>query len=361
MTRIRVLVVDDSPTMRAFLSSMLKRDPGIEVVGSAADASSAREMIKSLDPDVVTLDVEMPGMNGLAFLDKIMTLRPTPVIMVSAATQSGSAAAVEAMRLGAVGCFAKPADGRGASFEKELPFLLDLIREAAESKAMPAQIGGSQPMRQEFRWNGALVVVGASTGGVEALFELLKVFPENCPPTLIVQHMPPAFTASLAGRLDRLLAPHIVEARDGMSVQQGCVYIAPGGDKHMEISGWPRGRIRLVDGPLMSGHKPAVDRLFNTAVRAGGHGIGVILTGMGADGAAGLLAMREAGARTLGQDEASCVVYGMPRAAKALGGVEQEMSIGRLGAAVLDLSSETRMATAPRARLIEGSPVHARS
>lgn len=355
MSRVRVLVVDDSPTMRAFLSSLLKRDPGIEVVGSAADALAAREMIKSLDPDVITLDIEMPGMNGLAFLEKIMTLRPTPVVMVSAATQAGSAAAVEAMRLGAVGCFAKPSDGRGASMERELPALLDLIREAAQSKVVAQSMARDEAPVEDFRWNGSLVAIGASTGGVEALFEVLRTFPENCPPTVIVQHMPPMFTASLATRLDRLIAPRVVEASDGMPLQQGCIYIAPGGDRHMEVTCWPRGRVRLTPGPLVSGHQPSVDALFHSVARAAGPTVGVILTGMGADGAEGLLLMREHGARTLGQDETSCVVYGMPRAAKAIGAVERELPLARIGASIIDLAGTPLASAAPPARFFQGA------
>jgi two-component system chemotaxis response regulator CheB len=355
MSRVRVLVVDDSPTMRAFLASLLKRDPGIEVIGSASDAATAREMIKTLDPDVVTLDIEMPGMNGLAFLEKIMTLRPTPVVMVSAATQAGSAAAVEAMRLGAIGCFAKPSDGRGASMERELPALLDLIREAAASKVAPAPMGRDEAPIADFRWNGMLVAIGASTGGVEAIYEVVRNFPAECPPTVIVQHMPPTFTASLAARLDRLIAPKVVEAADGMPLQQGCIYIAPGGDRHMEVSCWPRGRVRLVPGPLVSGHQPSVDALFQSVARAAGPTLGVILTGMGADGAEGLLAMREHGARTLGQDETSCVVYGMPRAAKAIGAVEREMPLSRLGSAIIELAGAPLAQAAPPPRFFQGA------
>lgn len=358
MRKIRVLIVDDSITMRTMLKHLLQRDPEVEVVGEAWDAFRARTLIKELNPDVVTLDVEMPGMDGLAFLEKIMRLRPTPVIMVSTLTHSGSRAAVEALRIGAVGCFGKPLvqDVR-TQLAAEGDRLIALVKQAACARVRPY---GSAPAAvrpvEDFVWNGRLLAIGASTGGVEALFELLQSFPANCPPTLIVQHMPPGFTSSLAQRLDRYVAPQVVEAEHRMPVEQGRVYIAPGG-RHMQIRGSSRGQIILDDGAQVSGHKPSVDMLFTSVARfAGPDAVGVILTGMGRDGAEGLGAMRAAGAATFGQDEASCVVYGMPRAARAAGAVERELPLEQIGPAAIDACRASTPSQAVRGEMAGVQP-----
>jgi two-component system, chemotaxis family, protein-glutamate methylesterase/glutaminase len=332
MKPVRVVVVDDSATMRGFIKTALERDPSIQVVGQAADALEARQAIKALNPDVITLDVEMPDMNGIEFLDKIMRLRPMPVIMVSSLTTRGGDATIRALEIGAVDCVAKPGPGHERAFEN----LPGIVKMAAGAFVRP---GGSQrpppsPFRDSSHYvhDGRLVAIGASTGGVEALISVLREFPVNCPPTVIVQHMPANFTRSLAQRLDRLCAPSVSEAFDGAELAQGQVYLAPGGHAHLEIGGARSLRCRLRAGEAVNGHRPSVDALFASVSKAAGEkAIGLILTGMGRDGAAGLLAMRNAGARTLGQNEASSVVYGMPKAAFECGAVERQLPLARLG------------------------------
>lgn len=335
MSAIRVLVVDDSPTMRALISARLRRDPGIEVVGGAGDPIEAREMIKALSPDVLTLDVEMPRMNGIEFLEKIMRLRPMPVIMVSTLTQEGADATLQALELGAFDCVAKPAASEMAGAFHDLA---DKVRAAAAGRVRPAvaRAPATRPSAP-FRSNGRVLAIGASTGGVEALITLLSALPENCPPTVVTQHMPATFTKSFAARLDRLCAAHVTEAVDGDVLAPGRIFIAPGGARHMEVTGAGTHVVRLREADLVNGHRPSVDALFNSvATVCGARATGVILTGMGKDGAKGLLAMRGAGARTFGQDEASCVVYGMPKAAFEIGAVERQAPLGELSKLVLE-------------------------
>lgn len=332
MSRIRVLVVDDSPTMRGVITAILRRDEEIEVVGAAGDPIEAREAIKALSPDVITLDVEMPRMNGIEFLEKIMRLRPTPVIMVSTLTQTGAATSVEALELGAVDCVGKP----------DFDDLADKVK--AASRARIRALGDRQastPVRHAYRPGGCLLAIGSSTGGVEALITMLSCFPENCPPTLITQHMPAAFTASFAARLDRQCAAKVDEATNGAPIRVGQIYLAPGGVTHMEVQGGVQPRCKLIESPNVNGHRPSVDALFGSIARTiGARAVGVILTGMGRDGALGLKQMRDAGARTLGQNEASCVVYGMPKAAYEIGAVERQMPLSLMGQAALDLCAQ---------------------
>jgi two-component system, chemotaxis family, protein-glutamate methylesterase/glutaminase len=342
---INVLVVDDQASMRRLIRGVLERERDITVVGEAKDPLEARESIKALNPDVVTLDIEMPRMNGLEFLEKIMRLRPTPVIMVSTLTGAGTDATIRALEIGAVDCIAKPAPGERELFatlpdkiraaaNSRVGSLADRIRTRATDKAqVPA--GGYRP-------DGSLVAIGSSTGGVEALTAVLSSFPANCPPTVITQHMPPLFTRSFAERLNRLCAPAVAEATDGAPLAPGHVYIAPGSPTHhLEVvggSGRLRCRLRAAD--TMNGHCPSVDILFHSVAKAAGaQALGVILTGMGRDGAAGLLAMREAGARTLGQDGASSLVYGMPKVAHEIGAVERQVPLRRIGADILTLTT----------------------
>ena len=342
MSPIRVLVVDDSATMRGLISLALRRDPEIEVVATASNPLTARDSIKTHNPDVITLDVEMPGMNGLEFLEKIVRLRPTPVIMVSNLTGEGTETAIEAMQIGAVDCIAKPGPGDSQPFA-ELPRMVKAAA-GARVRTRPVSNGEAKNRRRPFvaayEPDGRLLVIGSSTGGVEALSELISQLPENCPPTAIVQHMPPDFTASLAARLDRLNAPKVIEAYDGAPLEAGCVYIAPGGTKHLEVQDNNGLRCRLRAGSPVSGHSPSVDVLFTSAAQvAKSNAIGVILTGMGRDGAQGLLAMRQAGARTIGQDEATSLIYGMPRAAFEVGAVERQLPLDRIANAVLVMTN----------------------
>jgi two-component system chemotaxis response regulator CheB len=332
---IRVLVVDDSATMRAIIVDALTRDPGIQVVGEAADPVQARAAIKELNPDVLTLDVEMPKMNGLDFLERIMRLRPMPVVMVSTLTSRGADATLRALELGAFDCVAKPQTADRAGFERLVP----MVRAAASARVRPAFATPARPgpATANFRPDGRLLAIGSSTGGVEALLTILSKFPANCPPTVITQHMPATFTASFAQRLDRSCAAEVREASDGAVLGPGRVFLAPGGETHLEVTGSGPWRCRLRADDLVNGHRPSVDVLFGSVAKtAGSRALGVILTGMGKDGARGLLAMRQAGARTLGQDEASSVVYGMPRAAFEIQAVAKQVSLGSMASEVLE-------------------------
>nr|WP_314433195.1 chemotaxis response regulator protein-glutamate methylesterase [uncultured Brevundimonas sp.] len=335
MSAARVLVVDDSLTMRNLISAALRQDPDIEVVGTAADPIEARAAIKALNPDVLTLDVEMPNMNGLEFLDKIMRLRPMPVVMVSTLTAAGTDVTLAALEIGAVDAVAKPAVARADAFGE----LILKVKAAARSRV---RARGDTPSAAVAPCGyvvdpSHVLAIGASTGGVEALVTILSGFPADCPATVVTQHMPASFTASFAARLDRICAPTVTEARDGDLLKPGHVYLAPGGVAHLEVSSGPTPRCRLVDSDPVNGHRPSVDVMFESVARLKRPMTGVILTGMGKDGARGLLAMRQAGARTLGQDEATCVVYGMPRAAFELGAVERQLPLHRLSPAILDL------------------------
>lgn len=344
MAKTRVLVVDDSATMRGLIVAALSRDPTIEVVGQAGDPIDARQAIKMLNPDVITLDIEMPNMSGLEFLDKIMRLRPMPVIMVSTLTRRGAEETIRALEMGAVDCIEKPRAGNEHGFAD----LASKVRIAAHAHVQPLGTkrmnGGDRSKRtseKSYSPDGRLVAIGSSTGGVEALIELLSNFPENCPPTVIAQHMPATFTASFAGRLDRASAAKVQEATNGAPLLPGHVYLAPGGDHHLEVarSGGAL-KCRLVQADRVNGHCPSVDVLFHSVAReCKAKSVGVILTGMGRDGAAGLHAMRQAGAATFGQNEQSCVVYGMPKAAFDLGAVQKQLSIESIGPSVISATS----------------------
>jgi two-component system, chemotaxis family, protein-glutamate methylesterase/glutaminase len=330
---IRVLVVDDSATMRAIIARTLQRDPGISVVGEAANPAQAREAIKTLQPDVLTLDVEMPEMNGIEFLEKIMRLRPMPVVMVSTLTSRGADASLRALELGAFDCVAKPRITDRDGFDQ----LAGVVRAAAGARMnWPRPAARPRDTASRFEPDGRLLAIGSSTGGVEALLTIIAHFPANCPPTVITQHMPATFTSSFAKRLDRCCAASVTEAVDGAPLAPGRVYLAPGGDNHLEVSGNGPWRCRLRASDLVNGHRPSVDTLFaSVAKAAGSRALGVILTGMGRDGARGLLAMRQAGAHTLGQDEATSIVYGMPRAAFELRAVEKQVPLDHVAAEIL--------------------------
>jgi len=332
---IKVLVIDDSATMRALIRATLERSNKITVVGEAGDPLEARAAIKALNPDVVTLDVEMPNMNGLDFLERLMRLRPMPVIMVSTLTSRGADATLLALELGAFDCVAKPSTAGAAAFDG----LADKVIAAAGARVRARGETAERGHVSGFAPGGRIVAIGSSTGGVEALITLLSSFPENCPPTVITQHMPATFTRSFADRLDRLTAPKVTEAADGDILAPGRVYLAPGGATHLEVTGSSTLRCRLVASDLVNGHRPSVDVLFDSVARsAKAAAIGVILTGMGRDGAQGLLRMREAGAATLGQNEATSVVYGMPKAAMEIGAVQRQLPLERLGPQILTLA-----------------------
>jgi two-component system chemotaxis response regulator CheB len=329
---VRVLVVDDSATMRGLITATLNADPQIEVVGHAADPNEARQAIKLLAPDVVTLDIEMPNMDGLEFLEKIMRLRPTPVIMVSTLTQAGADVNLRALEIGAFDCVAKPSSYNQNSFES----LAEKVKAAAKSRRQPrlaTAVPG--PMKTTFTPDGRLIAIGSSTGGVEALITILSKFPVNCPPTIISQHMPATFTRNFSERLNKLCAPAVSEAQEGALLKTGQVYLAPG-SAHLEIIGITSPRIRLSEAERVNGHRPSVDVMFASVLRCvGDRAIGVILTGLGRDGAEGLLALRRAGAETIGQDEASSVVYGMPKVAFEIGAVTRQLPLERIAERLL--------------------------
>ena len=335
----RVLVVDDSPTMRGLITAVLQSDPDVDVIGQAGDAMEAREAIKKLNPDVVTLDIEMPNMNGLDFLEKIMRLRPMPVIMVSTLTHRGTNATLAALEIGAFDCVSKPQPGDMRPFAD----LAEKVKAAARSQRRPVmapQPVTPPPAVADYRVGRKVVAIGSSTGGVEALITVLQKFPANCPPTVITQHMPSTFTKSFAERLNRLCAPVVQEATDGARLEIGKIYLAPGGERHLQVVNPSAPCCRLLEREPVNGHRPSVDVLFDSVAElAGRNAVGVILTGMDRDGAAGLLKMRHAGARTLGQNEKTSVVYGMPRVAFELGAVEQQLPLNAIGEEILKMTA----------------------
>jgi two-component system chemotaxis response regulator CheB len=342
MTPIRVLVVDDSASMRGLICATLARDPGITVVGQAADPLQAREAIKVLNPDVMTLDVEMPKMNGLEFLEKVMRLRPFPVIMVSSLTERGAGITISAMEIGAVDCIAKPSIEHPNSFA-DLPQKIKSAATARLGNRGPAGPAAKVERSAEGIPNGSLVALGASTGGVEALLAILTRYPRNCAPTLVTLHLPAPFTRTFVERLDRLCAPKVEEAAHGMPIVPGRIYVAPGTVAHLEVGRSDRLHCQLRPGDPINGHRPSVDALFHSVAKAAGaKSVGVILTGMGGDGAKGLLALRQSGARTLGQDEASSVVYGMPRVAAQLGAVQKQLPLNSIAAEIAALTLTAR-------------------
>ncbi|MBB5695626.1 protein-glutamate methylesterase/protein-glutamine glutaminase [Muricoccus pecuniae] len=339
---IKVLIIDDSALIRQVLTELLSRDPDIEVVGTAPDPIIARERIKALSPDVLTLDIEMPRMDGLSFLKKLMALRPMPVLVVSTLTQKGADAAVQAMELGAVDYVPKPLMNIRSGMVELGAELVAKVKMAAacRPRARQAEPGAPTPLAADPRLStaGRVVAIGASTGGVEALQRVISRLPATSPAILVTQHMPAGFTTSFARRLNEQCALTVSEAADGRQVLPGHVYIAPGA-RHLElVRTGAHYACRLHDGPPVSGHRPSVDVLFaSVAASAGKNAMGLILTGMGRDGAAGLLEMRRSGARCLGQSEASCVVYGMPKAAMQAGAVEAEMTLDRLAEEIVAL------------------------
>jgi two-component system, chemotaxis family, protein-glutamate methylesterase/glutaminase len=343
VSKTKVLVVDDSRTMRQLITQILAQDPDIEVVGQAADPLEAREAIKALEPDVVTLDVEMPNMSGIEFLSKIMRLRPTPVIMISNLTARGTDATIQALEIGAFDCIAKPTSG-----DKEIfPDLAEKVKAAAGAQLhllkQHAEQGRPLAARSSggiYEPDGRIVAIGASTGGVEALIAVLSKFPDNCPPTVITQHMPATFTRSFAERLNRVCAANVAEATDGAPLAKGQIYLAPGTTTHLEVVMGRSLSCRLTRVGLVNGHRPSVDVLFRSVTNAAkGKAMGVILTGMGRDGAEGLLGLRNAGGTTIGQDRATSLVYGMPRVAFEMGAVERQVPLEKIGGEILRLTN----------------------
>jgi two-component system chemotaxis response regulator CheB len=362
MAKVRVVVVDDSALVRSLLASLIDAQPDMECVGAANDPYMAREMIRNLNPDVITLDVEMPRMDGLDFLEKLMRLRPMPVVMVSTLTERGAETTLRALELGAVDFVAKPKIGISQGLQEMAAEIADKIRIAARARVARHAVARPAPPSPSPRPAGAaatatagapplvkpvpiaysrsstekIVAIGSSTGGTEALREVLTALPADCPAVLVTQHMPPGFTRSFADRLNALCRMHVKEAEDGERILPGHVYVAPGG-RHLSMARSGANYVVSVDdGPAVNRHKPSVEVLFRSVARhAGRNAIGVMLTGMGRDGAEAMKEMRDAGAHNIAQDEATCVVYGMPREAVAAGAVHEVLPLPRIGAQIL--------------------------
>ncbi|MFC6839215.1 chemotaxis response regulator protein-glutamate methylesterase [Xanthomonas theicola] len=349
-----MLIVDDSAVVRQMLTEILSQAPGVEVVGAAADPILAREKIKRLNPDVITLDVEMPRMDGLAFLENLMRLRPTPVVMISSLTERGADTTLQALALGAVDFISKPKLDVARGLEEYADEIVGKVKAAARAKvraldrpAAPRPAGSAAPPSAastlKFRTTDRLIAIGASAGGTEALRVVLEGMPADAPAVVMTQHLPAGFSAAFADRLNRHSAMAVREASEGEAILPGHAYLPPGG-KHLQVvRDGARWRCKIDDGPPVNRHKPAVDVLFQSVARnAGANAIGAVLTGMGDDGARGLLEMLQAGASTLVQDEASSVVWGMPGTAFRLGAAQEVLPLDRIAERLIALSSQAR-------------------
>jgi len=366
MAKIKVLIVDDSALVRRLMTEILESDREIEVIGAAADPYAAREKIKQLNPDVITLDVEMPRMDGITFLENLMRLRPMPVVMVSSLTEHGADVTLRALELGAVDFVAKPkidVAGTLTDYADEITTKVKVAaraRVSARSAASPrvaavapkfsadAVLPAGANARGVLRTTEKVIAIGASTGGTEALRALISALPPHAPAIVISQHIPAAFSGPFAERLNSASAMSVCEAQNGQYVLPGHVYVAPG-DRHLIIErDGARYRCRLNDGPPVNRHRPSVDVMFRSvAQNLGPNAIGVILTGMGDDGARGLKEMRDAGAQTIAQDEHTSVVWGMPGSAVKLGAAEQVLPLLQIPAQLLELAMRAeREATA---------------
>lgn len=346
MAKIRVLIVDDSALMRQVLASLLSKDPAIEVIGSAPDPFIAREKIKALHPDVLTLDVEMPKMDGLTFLEKLMRGHPMPVVMVSSLTEAGCQTTLRALELGAVDFIAKPKIDLREGMEEIAQDLIGKIKAAAQAKVrgkggdsgvggkgvtLPLSFGAAM-----IKTTDTIIAIGSSTGGTEAVKDVLIALPPNTPPILITQHMPERFTKTWADRMNSLCRISVKEAEDGDSVLPGHALVAPGSYHMTLVRSGARYSVRINQDPPVNRHRPSVDVMFDSVAQyAGANTIGVILTGMGGDGAKGMLTMKQAGAYTIAQDEASCVVFGMPKEAIKLGGVDKILPLSEIPGAIV--------------------------
>ncbi len=355
MAKTRVVVVDDSALIRSVLKEIIDRQPDMQCVGVAADPFAAREVIRETNPDVITLDIEMPRMDGIDFLAKLMRLRPTPVVMVSTLTERGADITLRALELGAVDFVAKPRLGVADGVRQLSDDISDKIRSAASARVRraigapaDAAAGLAAPSALGRLSTEKLIFIGASTGGTEAIKDVLLGLPADAPAVLITQHMPPGFTTSYARRLDSLARIRVAEAVDGERVLPGHAYLAPGG-MHLSIERSGANYLACVrNGEPVNRHRPSVEVLFESAARVvGRNAFGIMLTGMGGDGAKAMRAMRDAGAYNLAQDEASCVVFGMPREAIAHGAVHAVLALAQIAPHLLD-----------RLRSTAGSAIH---
>jgi two-component system chemotaxis response regulator CheB len=324
---IGVLVVDDSALIRSLLSEIINQQTDMHVVGVAKDAYVAKEMVNSLSPDVITLDIEMPKVNGLTFLDKLMKARPTPVLMISTLTEQGAEATLRALELGAIDYIAKPKLGVSEGISVYQQEIVDKIRLVFQAKVFKSRVNSIARKNNQFDGfsKQKIIAIGASTGGCEAIKIIIESLPINSPPVVITQHMPAGFTASFAQRLNNVCKVAVKEAQDGEVLVQGTVYIAPGNKHLLIVAKNEEYRVKLDEGEPVSGHKPSVDVMFSSLAQAAGKQVAAtILTGMGKDGAKGLLALRQSGAYTVAQSESSCVIYGMPKeAVKISAAIEQ--------------------------------------
>ncbi|NNM81203.1 MAG: chemotaxis response regulator protein-glutamate methylesterase [Burkholderiales bacterium] len=346
---IKVLVVDDSALIRSILKEIINSHGDMTVVGAAPDPLVAREMIKALNPDVLTLDVEMPKMDGIDFLEKLMRLRPMPVVMISSLTERGSEITFKALELGAVDYISKPKLDIQKGMQEYGDEIAEKIRAAARSRPRTKPLAVSEKysadavlpsLSNTSASTEKLIIVGASTGGTEAIKDFLVKLPPDCPGIAITQHMPEAFTKSFAARLDSLCRISVKEAEQGDRILPGHAYIAPGNAHLLVKRSGANYHCELSDGPPVNRHRPSVDVLFRSAANcAGKNAIGVILTGMGKDGAQGMLEMKQAGAYNFAQDEASCVVFGMPREAILAGGVDKVVPLSEMSAQVMNYLS----------------------
>lgn len=346
--KIKVLIVDDSALIRGVMREIVGSQPDMEVVGVAPDPIIAREMIKQTNPDVLTLDVEMPKMDGLDFLEKLMRLRPMPVVMVSSLTERGSEITLRALELGAVDFVTKPKISIQSGMHEYTDMIADKIRAASKAviraRALhpaPKDTSTLPQIRNPFTSSEKLIIIGASTGGTEAIKEFLIRMPSDCPGILITQHMPEGFTRSFAQRLDNLCKINVIEAAGNERVLPGHAYIAPGHSHLTLVRSGANYMTHIDQNPPVNRHRPSVDVLFNSAaVSAGKNAVGVIMTGMGKDGALGMLAMRNAGAYNFAQDEASCVVFGMPREAILAGAAHEVLPLPAMPGRVLAYLAE---------------------
>ncbi|WP_322589486.1 chemotaxis response regulator protein-glutamate methylesterase [Sphaerotilus sp.] len=346
---LRVLVVDDSAAARAMLCAILARQPDMVCVGQAVDASQAREMIRGLDPDVVTLDMVMPGMDGLDFLERLMRLRPTPVVVVAAPTRQHQTTVLRAAALGAVAFVDKPLPGGAGAVEGFEQRLVACLREAVRGRSVRRAVGHAEPSVATVTGGGRLIAIGASTGGTEATPRLLARLSNAVPPVLIVQHMPAGFSARYAARLNTLGPLTVSEACDGEPLQAGHAYVAPGG-LHLSVERGSTGGYvaRVSEGEPVQRHRPSVDVLFRSVAKvAGDRAIGIMLTGMGGDGAQAMRLLRDAGAYNLAQDEATSAIFGMPREAIRAGACQEVLPLDAIGPRVMAL---LRPETSPAGR-----------
>jgi len=363
--KIKVLIVDDSALIRQMMEQMLSGDPGIEVVGTAQDPYIAREKIKKLNPDVITLDVEMPRMDGLTFLSNLMRLRPMPVVMVSSLTEKGADTTLRALEMGAIDFVTKPKIDLANDFENYAAEIIEKVKIAAganvahiEKRVQRATIEGILDRKidpklsadavlkksigkKRFRTTGKIVAIGASTGGTEAIREILAVLPADAPGIVISQHIPAGFSAAFANRMNDNSAMVVCEARDGQQILPGHVYIAPGDEHLMVVRNGAQYNCQLNSGPPVNRHRPSVDVMFRSvAENVGPNAIGVILTGMGKDGAIGMQEIHDNGGKTIAQDERSSVVWGMPGEAVKLGAIDTTLPLGRIAEQILAFDKE---------------------